>query len=181
MKKLFQWVFLAIVFGILFCGCVKKASLPIWVSKISTLKSPIGSEEILKLPQGDPITFAQLLDDVNRTRVAFVEESHDQIEHHQIQVRLIQSLVAKGNEVVIAMEMFEGSQQPILDRWSQGVLTESDFLKRVNWETTWGMDHELYKGILDEAKNHHLKVLALNVQRDLMRRVAQHGIEKLSS
>lgn len=118
--QLLEWVFLAIVFGILFSGCVKKASLPIWVSKISTLKSPIGSEKILKLPRENPITFTQLLDDVNRTRVVFAEESHDQIEHHQIQVRLIQSLVAKGNKVVIAMEMFEGSQQ-LLDRWGQGV------------------------------------------------------------
>jgi uncharacterized iron-regulated protein len=181
MKKFFLWIFLVIVFEILFSGCVKKASPPIWVSKISTLKSPIGPEEILRLPEGDSITFAPLLEQISRTRVVFVGESHDQIEHHQIQVRLVQSLIAKGKNVVIAMEMFEGSQQPILDRWSQGVLTEEEFLKRVNWETTWGMDYELYKGILDEAKSHHLKVLALNVQRDLVRRVAQHGIERLSS
>jgi len=181
MKKFFPWVFLVIVFGILFSGCVKKAPPPIWLSKISTLTSPIGPEEILRLPEGDPITFAQLLDDTSRTRVIFVGESHDQIEHHQIQLRLIQSLVAKGKEVAIAMEMFEGSQQPILDRWSQGVLTEEEFLKWVNWETKWGMDYELYKGILDEAKGHRLKVLALNVQRDLVRRVAQNGIKKLST
>jgi uncharacterized iron-regulated protein len=42
------------------------------------------------------------------------------------------------------------------------------------------MDYELYKGILDEAKNHRLKVIALNVQRDLVRKVAQSGIEGLS-
>ncbi len=181
MKKFFQWIFLVIVFGILFSGCVKKASFPTWVSKISTLKSPIGPEEILRLPEGDPITFAQLSGEIDQTRVVFIGESHDQIEHHQIQVRLVQSLIAKGKSVVIAMEMFEGSQQPILDRWSQGVLTEEEFLKQVNWEMIWGMDYELYKGILDEAKSHHLKVLALNIQRGLVRRVAQHGIEKLSS
>jgi uncharacterized iron-regulated protein len=181
MKKFFLWIFLVIVFGILLSGCVKKASPPIWVSKISTLKSPIGPEEILRLPEGDPITFAPLLEEISRTRVIFVGESHDQIEHHQIQVRLVQSLVTMGKEIVIAMEMFEGSQQPVLDKWSQGMLTETEFLKQVHWETTWGMDYELYKGILDEAKHHHLKVLALNVQRDLVRRVAQHGIEKLPS
>ena len=67
------------------------------------------------------------------------------------------------------MEMFERSQQPILDRWSQGLLTEEEFLKEVQWETTWGMDYELYQGILDEAKSHHLKVLGLNVPRDLVK------------
>jgi hypothetical protein len=78
------------------------------------------------------------------------------------------------------MEMFESSQQPILDRWSQGLLTEEEFLKEIQWDTTWGMDYELYKGILDEAKNHCLRVIALNVQRDLVRKVAQSGIGGLS-
>jgi hypothetical protein len=41
------------------------------------------------------------------------------------------------------------------------------------------MDYELYKPILDEAKSRHLKVLCLNVQRDLVRKVAQNGMEKL--
>jgi len=95
-------------------------------------------------------------------------------------VRLIQDLVAKGKNVVIGLEMFERSQQPVLDKWSQGLLTEEEFLKEVQWETTWGMDYELYKDILDEVKKHRLKVLALNVQRDLVRRVAQNGIKKLS-
>jgi uncharacterized iron-regulated protein len=173
-------MFLTAVLTVFFSACAGKAPLPPWVSKISILKAPIGPEEILKLPEGDQITFVQLLDDLSRTKVIFVGESHDQIEQHQIQVKIIQALVAKGKDVVIAMEMFERSQQPILDRWSQGLLTEEEFLKEVQWETTWGMDYELYKGILDIAKAHHLKVLGLNVPRNLVRKVAENGIEKLS-
>jgi uncharacterized iron-regulated protein len=143
------------------------------------IKAPVGPEEIFSLPQGDPITFTQLLNDLNATRVIYAGESHDQIEHHQIQVRMIRALVAKGKDVVIAMEMFERSQQPILDRWSKGLLTEEEFLKKIQWETTWGMDYELYKGVLDMAKTHHLRVLGLNVPRNLVRKVAENGIEKL--
>ena len=172
---------LVLVCGVLFSGCAGKAPLPPWVSKISMIKTPIGPEEILRLPQGDPITFAQLLDDLDMTRVIYVGESHDQIEHHQIEVRIIEGLLAKGKDVVIGMEMFERSQQPILDRWSQGFLTEEEFLKEIQWESTWGMDYELYKGILDMAKSHHLKVLGLNVPRDLVRTVAENGTTKLSS
>jgi hypothetical protein len=79
------------------------------------------------------------------------------------------------------MEMFTRSQQPILDQWSQGLLTEEKFLKEVQWETTWGIDYQLYKEILDKAKSHRIKVLGLNVPRDLVRRVAHNGIKKLSS
>jgi len=166
--------------GVLFPGCVGKAPVPSWVLKINMIKAPVGPEEIFRLPEGDLIIFAQLLNDLDTTRVIFIGESHDQIEHHQIQVRMIQDLVAKGKDVVIGMEMFERSQQATLDRWSQGFLTEEEFLKEVHWDTTWGMDYELYKGILDTAKTHHLKVLGLNAPRDLVRRVAENGRQGLS-
>jgi len=164
----------------LLSGCVKKIPPPPWVAKISGMQEPIGSEEIFRLPEGERIPFSELLYDLDAARVIFVGESHDQIEHHQNQVKVLQGLLEKGKEVVVAMEMFERSQQPILDRWSQGLLTEEEFLKEVQWEKTWSMDYELYKGILEEAKNHHLKVLGLNVPRDLVRKVAQNGIDGLS-
>jgi uncharacterized iron-regulated protein len=180
MKRLFARMLLILVGGVLFPGCAAKAPHPFWVSKISIIKAPVGPEEILRLPEGDPITFAQLLYDLDTTRVIFIGESHDQIEHHLIQVRMIQDLVAKGKDVVIGMEMFERSQQPTLDRWSQGLLTEEEFLKEVQWDTTWDMDYELYKGILDAAKTHHLKVLCLNAPRDLVKNVAGNGMQGLS-
>jgi uncharacterized iron-regulated protein len=180
MKNLFARMVLILVCGVLFPGCVGKAPLPPWVLRISMVKAPVGPEEILRLPEGDLIPFAQLLNDLERTRVIFVGESHDQIEHHQIQVRMIQAFVATGRDVVIGMEMFERSQQPTLDRWSQGLVTEEEFLKEVQWDTTWGMDYDLYKGILDAVKSHHLKLLGLNVPRDLVRTVAENGMQGLS-
>jgi len=152
----------------------------LWMSKVTESCPAPEAEEIFKLPAGEKISFQHLLDDLMGARVIFVGESHDQVEHHQIQVRIIKDLVVRGKEVAIGMEMFEKSQQPILDKWSNGLLTEEEFLREVQWEKTWSMDYQLYKPILDEVKNHHLKVIALNVQRDLVRKVAQNGIENLS-
>jgi len=180
MKKSFLWGFLLLLLGCFLVGCAKRLSYPDWVSKNLTLREPIGSEEIFRLPEGDPIFFVQLLDKLDMTRIIFVGETHDQIEHHQIQLRILQGLLERGKNIVIAMEMFERSQQPILDRWSQGLLTEEEFLKETQWETTWGADYPLYKGIFDKIRNRHLKVIGLNVQRDLVRKVAQNGIEGLT-
>ena len=129
------------------------------------MREPIGSEEIFRLPEGDSISFVRLLDHLDMTRVIFLGEVHDQIEHHQIQLKILQAIIEKGKNVVVAMEMFERPQQPILDRWSQGLLTEEEFLKETRWEANWGIDYNLYKGILDEIRNRHLKVLGLNAQR----------------
>ncbi len=159
-------------------GCVKKVPPP-WVSKLSGASPPPHAEEIIKLPEGEKISFQHLMDDLQRARVIFIGESHDQIEHHTIQVNILQALRSRGKEVAIGMEMFQRVQQPVLDRWSQGLYTEEAFLKEVQWERTWGMDYQLYRPILDEAKKHRLKVVGLNVERDLVRKVAQQGIENL--
>lgn len=169
-----------IVFLLPFPGCIKHVS-PLWVSNISQNPPSPGSEEIIRLPEGEKLSFQQLLDDLQGARVIYIGESHDQIEHHRIQRRIISEFAVKGKDVVIAMEMFQKSQQPILDRWSQGLLTEEEFLREVKWDETWGMDYQLYKGILDEARDRRLKVLGLNVPRELVRKVAQSGLEGLSA
>ncbi len=171
---------LTIVFFLLSSSaCMKRISPSAF--KISENPPLPGAEEIIRLPVREKIPFKQLSHDLRDARVIFIGESHDQIEHHQIQQRIIRELAGKGKEVVIAMEMFQKFQQPILDRWSQGALTEEEFLRQVKWESTWGMDYQLYKGILDEARDRRLKVLGLNVPRELVRKVAQGGIEGLSS
>jgi len=159
---------------------MKRSLYPNWISKILAIREPIGSDEIFTLPEGDLISFVQLLDHLDMTRVIFLGEVHDQIEHHQIQVRVLQGLMEKGKNVVVAMEMFERSQQSLLDRWSEGILTEEEFLKETQWETTWALDYNLYKGVLDKVRSRHLKLLGLNIQRDLVRKVAQNGIEGFS-
>lgn len=154
---------------------------PSWVLDITRGSPPPEAEEIFKLPAWGKISFQQMMDDFQEARVIFIGESHDQVEHHHIQVRILRDLLAKGREVIIGMEMFERRQQSILDRWRQGLLTEEDFLKEVQWENIWGMDYQLYRALLEEAKYHYLKVIGLNLERDLVRKVAQHGIKKLSS
>ncbi|MBS3906414.1 MAG: ChaN family lipoprotein [Syntrophaceae bacterium] len=180
MRNLFVRLSIASLLLLLPLGCMKRPTLPSWVSKMPAIKPPIGHEEIIRLPEGDRISSGELLDDLHKAKVIFMGESHDQPEHHRNQLMVLRALLERGKEVVVAMEMFERSQQPILDRWSQGSLAEEEFLKEIHWEATWGMEYELYKGILDEAKNRRLKVLALNVPKDLVRKVAQKGIKGLS-
>ena len=179
MKHFFSWT-LIILFGVtLSVGCAKRIQ-PSWIAKIAMLREPIGAEEIFRLPDGDPISFHQLLNNLDPSLIIFAGETHDQVEHHHNQVKILHGLIERNRDVVIGMEMFERSQQPILDLWTEGKLTEEEFFKEVKWETTWGMDYNLYKGILDEAKTRRLKVLCLNIERELVRRVAQQGITGLS-
>jgi uncharacterized iron-regulated protein len=167
-------------FNLSLIGCAKKVPHPSWFLKVASMVDRLGPEEIFKLPEGESISFSQFTEVLRPSQVIFVGESHDQWEHHQAQVRMLRALLTEGKDVVVAMEMFQRTQQPTLDRWSQGVLTEEDFLKEVRWETTWGIDYSFYKGILDLAREHHLKILGLNVPKELSRKVAKTGIDNLS-
>ncbi len=145
---------LAILFALsLMVGCVRRPPSPAWVSRIHALAPPIGAEEIFELPEGEQISFAELMEDFDSVKAIFVGETHDQAEHHQIQLRILQGLLDGGREVVLGMEMFQRFQQPVLDRWTQGLLTEDEFLHEIQWETTWGVDYNLYQGILNAAKD----------------------------
>jgi uncharacterized iron-regulated protein len=179
MKQCLSWTLMILGCVILYVGCAKSIQPP-WISKVAMLREPIGAEEIFRLPEGDLISFHQLLKELEPASVIYMGETHDRIEHHHNQVTILQGLIRKNRDVVVGMEMFERSQQPVLDQWTEGKLTEEQFLKEVKWETAWGMDYHLYKGILDEAKNRRLKVLCLNIERELVRRVGLQGIAGLS-
>ena len=180
MKPSFQWTRFSFLMLFFLSACVKSVPLPEWVTRIPATKDAIGPEEIFKLPDGEKTSLDSLLEDLQGTRGIFVGESHDQIEHHRIQAKVLQELSDRGKDLAVGMEMFKQSQQPILDRWSQGLLTEEEFLREVDWETTWAMDYQLYKGIVDEIKKRHIKLLGLNVEKDLTRKVGQSGIGGLT-
>jgi uncharacterized iron-regulated protein len=177
-RKICPPVVIAWVTGALLFGCVRTHGE--WTSRFLSLRDPIGPEEIYRLPEGEKISFVQLSEDLRAARVVFLGEVHDQLEHHLIQRSILQEMVNRGKAVAVGMEMFERSQQPVLDHWSQGLLTEDEFLKAVDWDKSWAMNYALYKPILDEARKHGLKVLGLNLPRDLIRKVAGNGIDGLT-
>jgi hypothetical protein len=73
------------------------------------------------------------------------------------------------------MEMFREPQQPALDRWTRGGLTELEFLREAKWYENWGSDFALYRGILELARDRRLDVVALNPPKELQRQFAAAG------
>jgi uncharacterized iron-regulated protein len=159
MKKILLWMVL-FFFIPLSLSCVQK-TLPHWVSMIHEITGPVGSEEIFKLPEGEKRSLSQFLEELDRPRVIFVGESHDQIEHHRIQVSLLKEFVTQGKRSLSEWRCSRPPVNPILDRWSQG-LCPNEFLRN-KVDLTWRMDYTLYKGILEEPRN-TVSNFGLNVQ-----------------
>lgn len=122
---------------------------------------------------------SRLSDALTDARVVFVGEYHDQSSHHELQLKVIQNLLARGVPLVIGLEMFDMESQPALDRWSSGELQLDEFtrLYRQNWTIAWAE----YDQILLYARNQRIPLLGLNAPQDLVSRVARFGWPSLRS
>jgi uncharacterized iron-regulated protein len=116
-----------------------------------------------------------------KRRVVLLGESHDQAEHHRWQLHTITALFSHRPNMVLGFEMFPRRVQPVLDRWSKGELSESDFLREVDWAQIWGFAAELYLPLFTFFRMHRLPMLALNIDRATNRRVAAQGLASVPS
>jgi len=120
--------------------------------------------------------FAELAE----TRITYVGERHTNPSHHAIQLEVIDALVGIAPELVIGMEMFDRSYQPVLDQWSAGEIDEAAFLQRTHWYANWGFDFGLYRDILEYAKEKGIRIVALNIPNCISRKISVGGIASLS-
>jgi len=137
-------------------------------------------DDIIDTRTGRQVSFDDLLGALVEVPVVFIGETHNQVSHHEIQLKIIRALLEVQVEVMLGVEMFTYEIQPILDAWTRGELDEGTFLRAVDWDAIWGYPYILYRDILDEARIWSLKVLGLNAPRDVIQRIAREGLKGLS-
>jgi len=135
--------------------------------------------EILDLHQGESVNFETLAARIAPNDLVFVGEVHNQAEHHLIQVQILQALMACCGPVDLGMEFFRTPQQPVLDQYLAGEISEAEFLEAADWDDNWGFPYHFYRPLLAMARENGSRVLALNVPRDIVRKVARVGLEGL--
>lgn len=113
--------------------------------------------------------------------IVLLGEVHDDPAQHAWQLRVISALHARGRPLVIGVEMLPRSAQPELDAWVAGRLGETRFLEAVRWSETWGHDAALYLPVFRFARDHRIPMLALNVDRSLVAKVARSGWQAVPS
>jgi uncharacterized iron-regulated protein len=116
-----------------------------------------------------------VFDRLSGQQVVLLGESHDDAEHHRWQLHTLAALHSRVPDMVIGFEMFPRRVQPALDRWVAGELDEEGFLEASDWDEVWGYPPELYLPLFHFARQNAIPMAALNVERDLIRRVGEHG------
>jgi uncharacterized iron-regulated protein len=124
-------------------------------------------------------TLTNVIDGVSKSKIVYVGEMHDVFAHHAVQLDIIVGLHRKNSKIAIGMEMFQRPYQDTLDRYIAGSMNEKEFLKSSEYFERWGFDYNLYKPILDFAKVEKIPVIALNMNREIIKKVSKDGIDSL--
>lgn len=112
--------------------------------------------------------------------VIYVGEGHTLYEDHRIQLEVIRSLYESGRKVAIGMEMFQKPFQSSLDDYISGETTEKEFLKSSEYFKRWKYNYHLYREIVEFARLKNIPVVALNQEREIIKKVSREGLDSLT-
>ena len=122
---------------------------------------------------------------VRSVRVVHAGELHDDLAQHRFQLELLRTMVDDarrdgGAPVLLGMEMFQRPYQAHLDDYVAGRIDECEMLRRTEYFTRWKFDHTYYAPLWQFAREHGVRVVALNAEASIVTAVRMGGIAKLT-
>lgn len=142
--------------------------------------APVVLDGITDTRTGEVITPGELAARISSTRLLLVGEEHTSVEFHRVQLRVLQELIKSGRHVLIGLEMFPYTEQRFLDRWCDGVVTEDAFLKEARWYENWGYNWLYYRDIFQLARDHKVRMFAVNTPREVVSAIRKKGLANLT-
>ncbi|HEU4686566.1 MAG TPA: ChaN family lipoprotein [Nitrospira sp.] len=135
--------------------------------------------QIVETSGGHSVSPDQLFVALQGQDVVYLGEEHHNRFHIDSALLVLERLVAAGRHPVLAMEMFGWDNQPALDRYvSSEDLTREEFLNQIHWPQSWGGPFEDYEPLVRFAKEHRLRLVALNPPKAVVRAVATRGLDQ---
>jgi uncharacterized iron-regulated protein len=111
-------------------------------------------------------------DRITQARVIYIGETHNSNSDHEYQFDVLKGLKARGADFAIGWEMFDVTQQSMLDQWHARQITTDALLDKTDWKRTWGMESVMYETMLRWSQSEKVASLALNAPRSLSRKLA---------
>jgi len=134
---------------------------------------------IISAKLGKPVSFKELLADLSGCQIIYIGEKHTNVEHHRIQLKVIQAIFKEHSSMAVGMEMFDHTYQDVLGMWAAGDLDQKVFLKKSHWYANWRFDFSLYREILEFIKENHIRLVALNIPNHIPPKIREGGIDNL--
>ncbi len=136
------------------------------------------SATIIRVSDKKEVEMPQVVDSAKGVRLVVIGEVHTEMFSHETQLAVIKALKNAGVNMAIGMEMFQAIDQPQLDSWVAGRMSEDEFIKvyYMNWHVPW----KEYRKILVYARDNRIPVVGLNVSQSIMHRIFEKGYKSLT-
>jgi uncharacterized iron-regulated protein len=145
---------------------------------VSSAGAVLAHPHILRATDRSEVSPDDLLRDLASVQVIFIGELHDHVGHHQAQLSILRALSKERRPLAIGLEMFRRDGQPELDRWVDGSTSPDAFLKV--YKDHWSM-WDPYREIFEFARRDKVRMVGLNIPRQLSSKVAREGMATLSA
>ena len=127
------------------------------------------------------LTPAEVAQKLSKASLLFLGESHTSAEFHRVQLQVIRELHRAGRKVLVGLEMFPVAEQPALDLWNGGTLSETEFVEKSRWYRNWGYHWNYYRDIFLFCRDAKIPLYGVNVPRELVSDVRKKGFDGLTA
>ena len=130
-------------------------------------------------------TFAKMVDHALKTDrdAIYVGDYHTSKQSQKCFLKLVRRLHEKKQKLVLALELIDSRYQKQIDRFLDGSITETDFLKKVQFEKNWPFGNwENFRPIFDFARETKTPILGIDTKiggPDSLTRRDRHAAEIL--
>lgn len=154
--------------------------LPLGAGELATRFGSAAAGSYVSAVEDRELSLEELARELVKARVVLIGEAHTDIEQKRFHGALLDAMAGLKGELVLGMEFFLRSDQEALDAWVAGEIDEGELLRRTAWYDRGSYRFEYYRPVMEAARTRGLRVVGLNVPRDIPRAVNRGGLEALT-
>ena len=111
-----------------------------------------------------------------KAEVVYLGELHDNPQHHAIQTRILEALLAAGGRPAIAFEMIPEARQATLEAAVRSDAGAVEVDRQLAWSERGWPDFAMYWPLFELARKHGLPVVATDLDPGVNRRIGRDGL-----
>ena len=109
-------------------------------------------------------------------QVVYLGELHDNPQHHAIQTRILESLLAAGARPALAFEMVPETRQEALEAAVRSDLGPAEVDRALGWSAQGWPDFAMYWPLFELARTYRLPVVGADLDPSVVRRIGRDGL-----
>ena len=109
----------------------------------------------------------ELIEKIRSTDVTLIGDYHTFAQAQRTALRIIRDAIRPGEDWWIGVEMVPSHFQADLDRFQAGKLSLAEFHEIIDYRSEWGFPWQHYQPLFDWAREHQVRLIALNRPKEL--------------